>query len=79
MQEDRKGKAARRTTVVLKRNRSLYHGQNNTKKITAISRTKEHEEEEQDSGIRSVGREIRPFLAQSDLSVEKGVFRLNFF
>ena len=52
--QDRKGKAARRTTYyVLKRNRYLLHGQNmkknnslllhgqnNTKKITAVSRTK---------------------------------------
>ena len=39
MQEDRKGKGARRTPYVLKRNRYLLHGRN-TKKITAVARKK---------------------------------------
>ena len=42
---ERKGKAAiaKGTPCVLKRNRSLLHGQNNTKKIAAVARTKQHE------------------------------------
>ena len=42
--KERKGKASRGTPYVLKRNRYVLHGQNNTKKITAVARTK-HEED----------------------------------
>ena len=48
MQEsERKGKAAivRGTPYVLKRSRYLLHGQNNTEKITAVARIKQHEED----------------------------------
>ena len=42
---ERKGNAARGTPYVLTRNRYLLHGHNNTKKITAVVRTKQHEED----------------------------------
>ena len=56
MQEYQKGKAARKTTYVLKRNRCLLHGQNNTKKLTAVSRTKTTRRRGRKyTGVRPVG------------------------
>ena len=40
-----KEKLPRRTTYVVKRNRYLFHGRNNTQKICAVARTKQREED----------------------------------
>ena len=70
---ERKGKAARGTPCVLKRNRYLLHGQNNTKKITPIARTK-HEEDNccfTDNTTRRGGRRYRRKAGEGNTGANK--------